>query len=199
MVYPNPQIYPSLKAIFVHVPKTAGTSIERALLLGEDRVVGGHTTAKGYQSSFSEQFSNYYKFSVVRDPVDRFASAYYYLRQNKIHPALNNQLAHDCDTVDEFACELERAPHLIERTVHLLPQYKFVCDDTNKILVDEIYNYDDLKQCWENLLSKLNVDYFPLPVVNVSKRPSGSEYSNQLIDFVRHCYSTDYEIFKFSR
>lgn len=78
MVYPNPQIYDHLRAIFVHVPKCAGTSIENALKESQDRVVGGHTTALGYLRAFPEKFRDYFKFAIVRHPADRLVSAFNY-------------------------------------------------------------------------------------------------------------------------
>lgn len=198
MVYPNPQIYPSLKAIFVHVPKTAGTSIERALLLGEKRVVGGHTTARGYRATFKEEFKSYFKFSLVRDPVDRFASAFYYLRQCQIHPALNNQAAHECDTVDEFVDRVEKDPHLIDKIIHLWPQHNFICDESNQVIVDEVYYYEGLTEAWSGILDKIKVPHFELPFINISKRPKSLNASQKMIGFVHEYYSTDYKVFNFN-
>src|SRR5437588_5671820 len=74
MLYPNPQIYHRLKTIFVHVPKTAGTSIERHLQMQDcaSGPIGGHTTASAFQRHFPDAFGEYFKFAVVREPVDRF-------------------------------------------------------------------------------------------------------------------------------
>ncbi len=89
MVYPNPQIYPHLKAIFVHVPKTGGTSIERTLRESPEQVVGGHTTALGYRKKFPDEFAEFFTFAVVRHPATRFLSAWRYLRAMPVNPALN--------------------------------------------------------------------------------------------------------------
>ena len=46
-MYKNPQIYKNLKCIFVHVPKTAGTSIENSIrdINDKNQVIGGHSTS----------------------------------------------------------------------------------------------------------------------------------------------------------
>ena len=68
MLYPKPQIYHDLKAIFVHVPKTAGTSIERQLAESSGIEIGGHTTAPAFRRAYPKEFASYFKFTVVREP-----------------------------------------------------------------------------------------------------------------------------------
>ena len=89
------------KCIFIHIPKAAGTSIEtvflndlkldfedkHALILGKStnlylppRVVS-HLTATEMLSQHyisEELFNSYYKFSIVRNPIDRLYSTYKY-------------------------------------------------------------------------------------------------------------------------
>ncbi|MCW0219427.1 MAG: sulfotransferase family protein [Prosthecobacter sp.] len=199
MVYPNPQIYQQLRTIFVHVPKTAGTAIERALLQGSKGTVGGHTTALGYRSTYPEVFEHYFKFSVIRHPVDRFVSAFYYLRQQKIHPALNNQVIHECDTIDEFVKWVEMNPALVQKIVHLLPQHMFLCDAEGLILVDQVYDYDKLPEAWADISERIGITYIPLVKINVSQRPGNFKPSMHVVNLVRKLYALDYDIFKFNQ
>jgi hypothetical protein len=196
MVYPNPQIYHHLKTIFVHVPKTAGTAIEQALRENRRQVVGGHTTAQGYRSKFPEQFAQYWKFTVVRDPVERFVSAYRYLSQHPVHPALNNQVVHDCGSLESFVDRVGEQPGIIDKIVHLLPQHKFVCDPKGKVLVDSIFKFENLEEAWRDILRRTGLDDVPLPKQNVSRRISevdfGSSLAKSLVSFI---YAKDYEIF----
>lgn len=199
MVYPNPQIYHLLRTIFVHVPKTAGTAIERALLQGRKGTVGGHTTALGYRSTYPEAFENYFKFSIIRHPVDRFVSAFYYLRQQKIHPALNNQVIHECDTIDEFVKRVEVEPDLVQKIVHLLPQHMFLCDAGGLILVDQVYDYDKLLEAWADISERIGITYIPLTKINVSQRRGNFKLSAHVVNLVRKLYALDYDIFKFNQ
>ena len=78
------------KCIFIHIPKTAGTSIEQfikdndrnpIILLG---VRNGrsmhHFSALEIKSLFPDLFKKYYKFSFVRNPYDRLLSEYYWCK-----------------------------------------------------------------------------------------------------------------------
>ena len=93
----------SRKFIFVHINKTAGTSITEALyphLAWNDLVLGSTPTGRALDQPFHERFglykhstareiravvgervwSEYRSFAVVRDPVDRARSLYGYLK-----------------------------------------------------------------------------------------------------------------------
>ena len=63
------------KCIFIHIPKTGGTSIEN--VLRQDKTKGSdHSLLKDY-SNYSI-FDNYFKFAVVRNTYDRIWSIYSY-------------------------------------------------------------------------------------------------------------------------
>ncbi len=66
------------RCIFVHIPKTAGNSINRVFGVGwED-----HKDLQRYRDELSpELFQKYFKFAVVRNPWDRLLSDYNYQRK----------------------------------------------------------------------------------------------------------------------
>lgn len=65
-----------LKAIFIHIPKAAGRSAAKAVYGIENM---GHYSVKDYSYCSSLKFREYFKFSFVREPLDRLYSAYSYL------------------------------------------------------------------------------------------------------------------------
>lgn len=68
-----------LQCIFVHVPRTAGSSIEHALV-GEDWWLvdseSKHLSARHARERYPEYWDRYFKFGVVRNPFDWLASLY---------------------------------------------------------------------------------------------------------------------------
>ncbi len=71
------------KCIFVHIPKTAGVSINTGLFGSK---TGFHRKIAGYQAIFSQrEFAEYFKFAFVRNPWDRVVSAYLFLKQGGLH------------------------------------------------------------------------------------------------------------------
>ncbi len=70
--------YDQHKCIFVHVPKSAGISVSMSLF---GNLSGGHVPIRTYSLVFNKvEFDNYFKFAFVRNPWDRVASGYFYLR-----------------------------------------------------------------------------------------------------------------------
>ena len=67
------------KCVFVHVPKCAGNSIVKAF--GSD--THSHQPANYYWRE--KKILNYYLFSIVRNPWDRFLSAYLFLKDGGIN------------------------------------------------------------------------------------------------------------------
>lgn len=196
MVYPNPQIYHHLKTIFVHVPKTAGTSVEKALLGSPKDVVGGHTTALGFRKTYPGEFASYFKFAIVRHPVQRFVSAYRYLLQFPIHDALNNRVIHELETMERFLDKLEESPDLIHKIVHFIPQHEFVCDAGGVILVDAVYNFENLAEAWENICARLGTSGTPLSTLNASRQePISERDKGRLSSYIAELYARDFQIF----
>lgn len=183
MIHGKPQIFRELRCIFIHVPKCAGTSIEKTL---GDNSYGGHSYARSIRERYPNEWKNYYKFSIVREPLSRFASAYYYLRNRKVHPALMNDNIHKSkdinDYVQNYFCSND--------TLHMYPQVNFISDGS-KILVDT-YRYEELESSWKTILMKLNQHYKPLPMMNKSKDYTIT-YDRKSLDKLYEVYKKDFE------
>lgn len=64
--------------LFIHVPKTAGVSVQHSLF---GQMVFHHQTYRQYELMFSRRFlDSLFKFAFVRNPWDRLASAWIYFR-----------------------------------------------------------------------------------------------------------------------
>ena len=73
----NIMISHELKCIFIHIPRTGGSIIEK-LLVGQDWWIFDkktkHLIASQAKKLYSEYWNDYFKFSFVRDPYSRMLS-----------------------------------------------------------------------------------------------------------------------------
>ena len=63
------------KCIFIHIPKAAGTSVERFLRDIDSDIPAKVLRKRGF-SHFFNDYLDYYVFSFVRNPYDRLVSAW---------------------------------------------------------------------------------------------------------------------------
>jgi hypothetical protein len=193
--------------IFVHVPKTAGQSIERvflaqhgldwdnraALLLCANRDPArgparlAHLYAREYVSCghVSEtDFSRHFKFAVVRNPYARLVSQFRFRYQDKL----------------DFRAFVERlgAGEYDDRTRHMASQANFVLGDDGALAVDEILRFEELPAAFAPVSRRVFGFEQPLPHVNRSRGldPTDS-FDNNLRRIVFRRYERDFDLFRY--
>jgi hypothetical protein len=145
--YPLPRMR-KRRALFVHVPKNAGTAIATALY----GAWIGHRTALFSRTLDPMFFSQSTRFAVLRDPVDRFTSAYWFLRngggsERKVAEWFARSCRHIA-SLDELLSYVEEKignPYVLDNV--LRPQVWFLQDERGDLLVDKLFvlGTDDLR------------------------------------------------------
>jgi hypothetical protein len=184
-------VFPELGLIFVHVPKTAGSSIRAVLrpyrqaqstsLLRRfsshlpaaeplDRVhIRLHDRAAWIRRKIgAEVFDGFLSFTVVRDPYDRAISEYEFLRQRPKHRR------HAAAASKTFAEFLKSEPE--RRSL----QISMIADRAGRILVNDIVRFENLAEGVNAIFAR----------VGVTGR-IGSERRNTSIRRPREDYLTD--------
>lgn len=132
--------------VFVHVPKTGGTSVARALY-GTDG--GGHRTVRDYRAALGDAFvDRAFVFAVVRDPVERLASAFRYLRAgggNRLDAAFGDRVLSRYGTLDAFVRGW-LGPETVREQVHFRPQADFVTDANGALDIDLVARHERLAE-----------------------------------------------------
>jgi chondroitin 4-sulfotransferase 11 len=175
-----------LNCIFVHIPRTGGTSIESALgLRGDWRVENtdlmfGLVTAPDIQrkigaTPFLQHLSaneldkllpcharRYYRFAFVRNPWERMVSIHARLDPHMRVTAQGVGLQLEGSSFDEFLELTENFSH-----VHLQPQHSFVVDSSGASAVDFLGRFERLTTDFEAVCARLGINC-ALPHLNAS-------------------------------
>lgn len=173
-------ICPQYRCVFVHIPKTAGNSIERVFLglvgltwearsalllrpnfdprLGPPRLA--HLTAREYVTCghlTPEEFRSCFKFAFVRNPWDRLVSEYRY----RGHPRRID--------FKRFLFERFPTPGWTDTWRHVCPQYDFLHDDRGRLLVDFVGRFERLQADFDIVCDRVGIPPTTLPHSNNSR------------------------------
>lgn len=156
-----PEAMRSRKLIFVHVPRVAGMSIVRALY-GQGCI--RHYSMRYYRAidpGFAAQAES---FALLRDPVDRFASAYAFVKNggtpaSRLSDVFIAQTA-DIASVDDYLCFLEDRSAL-DLDFVMRPQSWFVCGDNGEVLVKRLFLYGEDRPALGAFLKSHGIDVLP--------------------------------------
>ncbi|MFT5413140.1 MAG: hypothetical protein ACI9NC_005894 [Verrucomicrobiales bacterium] len=204
---PNPkvpiheaQILDELKAFFVHLPRTGGTSVEQVLRpLTQKDPLFGHTTAAEFQMMFPEQWKQYYSFAFVRNPWDRLASTFFYVqRSHRNSFFVKNFVLPHRDDLSAFVVNiLKENPTAAFMMEHFRPQFTYVCNPDRSIAVDFVGRFEQINEDWKVIAEKLGIDT-PLPHTNHSTRDHYSKhFTNEAAEAVAQVYREDIELFDY--
>jgi len=179
--------------LFVHIPKTAGNSIQSALRdYSEDQLVAlrkeqdgierfglrnpnykikKHSTLGEYRDALgSEQFRNLYKFTCVRNPWDRMVSYYFTPTQNP-------------ETWDR-----KRFREIISKAVSVADYLRLDPGEEDPFAnVDYIMRFENLADDFRTVCETLGISPVTLPRYNRSSREHYSKYYDEEL---RHLVQT---------
>ena len=131
------------KIIFIHIAKTAGSSIHVALKDASGWQMGDkrredplpfihHMCAQDLIKQRPE-YSNYYKFAITRDPLDRLRSGYMDFLTGKDRENYHMSIK-KYDNFEDFCRNFPESEWPLDP--HFRPQHEMVCDNRGEIMVD---------------------------------------------------------------
>lgn len=195
-MYPYRRYMLKNKCIFIHIPKTAGTSILHTL--NNAQTTGRtHEPWPSYWNHSPTLFHKYFKFSFVRNPITRYISAYNYLAQG------GNGMANDThfrDLIKKYHfCPSSFAAWLVKDSnifTHKLfwPQWYFICDHTHKVMVDSVYRFENIQDEYQKLSRTLGKK-LTLVETNMSTILHPPELTDEAQKIIIHLYKHDFDTF----
>ena len=157
--------------IFIHINKTAGSSVEKALRLPFE-----HKTALEKIGEIGrDNWNNKFTFTIVRNPWDKVVSHYHYRVKTNQTDLRNNTI--------EFN-EWVKRTYGIQDTFYFdnpkmfMPQVRWISDEQGNIIVDEIIHFENLDSEFDDVLEKLGKKK-KLPHVKKSNRGNYRDYYNE--------------------
>ena len=220
------------KCIFIHIPKAAGTSIEmaflddlkldmnnrHALLLGENTNIDSgprrvsHLTASEYVDLHfvsQEIYDKYFKFSIVRHPVDRLYSSYKYRTFSdyisfdtfvKIKlPQLFNSKKEGFfykSQYDYIFCGKDYCVNFIGKFENLSEDFKIIKDKAG--LKSDLKHHNKSKIKRSSIIKKIGkIMKDPNVLSNFSCKHKRKYLSPAAVDIIKKYYEKDFENFNY--
>lgn len=186
-------IYPRLRAVQVHVPRTGGQTVEAVLgcsyAAADMYGVAGdvelsHLTAVELAAAAPAAWAAYFRFAFVRDPWDRVVSMYHYCGGRPLWAGPRAALLGFPAYVRALvATDPGRVSHTAAR--HLLPQGAYLLGPDGAVLVDFVGRFECFERDLRAVCARVGFDPAAVPVVNASAHaPFHTYYTPDLVALV---------------
>ncbi|MFG0773282.1 sulfotransferase family 2 domain-containing protein [Vibrio plantisponsor] len=200
-------IFHSYKSIFIHIPKTGGSSVENLLWpdlstrtesdlwMGLVRPYFNKYQTGGLQHLLAHQikkevgediFRQYYKFTLVRNPWDKVISQYMFMINKRddlrtyINMPKNASLA-------EYIELIQKKEH-----VQWAKQVDFILDENGELLVDDVFKLENINDDASIMSSRIGLNFSEIPHDNKgSRKPYQDYYTEETKEMVYDIYKDD--------
>jgi chondroitin 4-sulfotransferase 11 len=175
------------KFIFIHIQKTAGTSISSVLdPFCEDSYPSlKHWSAARIMEKFgSEIWENYFKFTFIRNPYERLLSWYNMIDKTRCNPNPNPFHEHIHKNTRSFSDFIAMKDGFLSRKgvpPQRISQFQILSVD-DRIAVDFVGRYENLVGDFNYVCAKLNIGEKVLPHLNKYDRDDWVDcYTDEMI------------------
>lgn len=188
-----------IKALFIHIPKNAGTSVS-GVLYGMEM---GHRPAVLYQATNAKRFNELPSFAIIRNPYDRFCSIFNHNKCQRYKRKIDlyeESLYSRFSGPGEFARAMGDDDRLKNNFMsHILarPQAEWIKIE-NKIAVNYLFTYENLHSLQNFLDDLAGSESLQLPHTNASGRKQSwqSELDERAKNTIYNLYKEDFELWE---
>jgi len=179
------------KVIFIHINKTAGTSVERAFDVDVSFGDRKHLRALQIRGRVGhEVWDSYFKFAIVRNPWDKVVSMYHHRKQNSRKETLPQKMP--------FSMWVKNLPYIKTKESRTTNQLDWITDRKGNIIIDYVARFENLSKEWEKLKELGNFD-LELSHVNKSiHKPYQEYYDEESRDIVTERFKKDIDYFGYT-
>ena len=176
---------------FVHINKTGGSSVERALALPFQ-----HKTAAELREELgARRWERRFRFTIIRNPWDRAVSHYYYR-------VMTNQtgLGDGAVAFGEWIERVygERDPRYYDQPRMFMPQLDWLTDREGRLLVEFIGRFETLEKDFTEICRRTG-RRATLPHLKRSARPDYRQaYTDRTAELVGRWFAADASAFGYS-
>lgn len=187
------------QAFFIHIPKTAGTSIYTSL--GMTPLPYTHVPARILKRLYPEDYASAYSFAFVRNPWDRMVSTFSFLKNGVTWPEQKSwALANIGDQpFQAFLRRMARDYRYRNRILSynfFFAQNYFLSDRAGRLIVSDVLRFEALTEDFGRVQRRLGLET-PLSHDRKSSRNAdfSSHYDQVSWDFVGDLYKSDIKAF----
>lgn len=181
--------------VFIHIPKCGGRSVKKVF----DFKLHDHygISKLGFEpTDYCPTIDDLFKFAFVRNPWDKFVSAYEYLKRGGI-PRFDRpktlKIKQEYPKFKDFIL----AKHVWEQWVFFKPQLNFITVD-GSIKTDFVGRFENFQNDFNFICDQINYPRVKLPHVNATKHVHYTEYyDEQLIKLIGRSFEEDIDTFKY--
>ncbi len=179
----------SEKWAFIHIPKTGGTSLSSII-----RKIGGTNQITGHDSiRWVDDVSDYYIFTIVRNPYTRIASAYNHELRKKTHNYTFGEFLKNSNPFHQW----------------ILPQSYYInAGKTKNRKISYVAYYENYGNDVKHILNTINCNsniphlnrnpiYDTHPTLNQEKYYNNFFTEEWMVDWVKERYQDDFKIFNY--
>jgi chondroitin 4-sulfotransferase 11 len=198
------------KCIHIHIPKCAGTSIDTALFGSvvsefdrKHKLWKQHATAQQAKKYYTneEQWNNYFKFAITRNPFDKMVSSYNWMCRHIKPCELRDKILFKDFIFRKRGFETLFNPNLTTKKENRYVQIKtatdFIMDENDNLMVDYVGRFENLKDDWNFICKQLGTK------IKLGHRNKWSRdnkhyrdyYDDETREFITKACEKDLEIF----
>lgn len=172
---------------FIHINKSGGSSVERALGLPFNH----QTASMRVERLGVEEWNRRYSFTFVRNPWDKLVSQYHFRKER-------DRLQRDVDFSEWIrSIFVDGDEKLMIRRSKFINQLDWISDLSGEVLVDDIYRYESLHDDFDTLCLKVGKNAV-LPHHKPSSHQHYSRYYDaETADIVATAFRRDIEYFDY--
>lgn len=173
------------KCIFVHIPKTGGTSIidafDKTWYGDQDELflLGGNTSPDVDWVEYEKKYKDYLVFSVIRNPLDRFVSGWKYCSTTK-----NKSLSEVLENLPTFDENRHDFDHLTRTQCDVI--YR-----ENKLITNHLLKFETLQSDFDKLCDLINKPRVTLKKLNNTDHDDYSTYFK--CDQIKRIFKSKYK------